>query len=349
MAKPKKINWKKESVDSARASADSKVRVLKRELDLVKGKYRAALDGRHILEKKVDFYEKASAKRTRTIAITPKFHSGTAEAAVVIQRSDEHPFEVVKPEQINGLNKSDPPLTKKKSVKCSERTMALIDSRRKDMKIKEAVIHFGGDSVTGHIHLDQRLNNAGSPLEECLFAKAMHKTTIDFFLNHGKFDKIHIIGNCGNHSRITEKPLHNSFVKYSYEWMLYKMLRDEYEGEDKLNWQIAEGYFEFKDIYGRRCRFHHGYGIRYMGAMGGIASDAARKIHKWNSPVAAALDFFAHHHTGAYYGNFISNGSLLGYTAFAQDKGCQFEPPRQMVTLIGKNGGVRDVSAIYVD
>ena len=344
-----KIDWGKESVESARFDADSRVRELRRELDLTKGKYRAAIDGRHDLEKKIDFYEKASSKRTRTIAITPKFHSGTAESTVIIQRSDEHPFEIVKPEQINGLNESNPDIIKKRSTTCSERTMALIDTHRRDTKIKELVIHFGGDSVTGHIHLDQRLNNAGSPLEECLFAKAMHKTTIDFFLNHGKFDKIHIIGSCGNHSRITDKPLHNSFVKYSYEWMLYTMLQEEYQGEEKLNWQIADGYFEFKDIFGFRCRFHHGYNIRYMGAMGGIASDAARKIHKWNSPVASNFDFFAHHHTGAYYGGFVSNGSLLGYTAYAQDLGCQFEPPRQMVTLIGKNKGIRDVSSIYAN
>ena len=48
-------------------------------------------------------------------------------------------------------------------------------------------------------------------------------------------------------------------------------------------------------------------------------------------------------------GNFISNGSLIGYNAFAVKIGASYEPPRQAFCLIDSKRGKTGVFPIFVE
>jgi hypothetical protein len=66
-------------------------------------------------------------------------------------------------------------------------------------------------------------------------------------------------------------------------------------------------------IYDVTVRFHHGHSIRYAGGVGGIYIPTNKAIAQWNKGRHADLDVFGHFHQLRDGGNFICNGSLIGY------------------------------------
>ena len=62
-------------------------------------------------------------------------------------------------------------------------------------------------------------------------------------------------------------------------------------------------------------------------------------IDDWNKAKRADLDVFGHFHQLRDGGNFICNGSLIGYNAYAMSIKAHFEPPKQTLFLMDKKRG----------
>ena len=81
------------------------------------------------------------------------------------------------------------------------------------------------------------------------------------------------------------------------------------------------------------CDRHHGGGI------GGVSIPAYKKISQWQRAKYADLDIFGHLHQMKDGGNFLLNGSMIGYNAFAVRIGADYEQPKQTFVLINKKRG----------
>jgi len=93
------------------------------------------------------------------------------------------------------------------------------------------------------------------------------------------------------------------------------------------------------DVYGRTLRLHHGHAIRYQGGVGGLFIPTYKAIAQWNLGRRAHLDAFGHFHQTKDGGSFLTNGSLIGYNAFALSIKADFELPRQTLILLDKTRG----------
>ena len=76
--------------------------------------------------------------------------------------------------------------------------------------------------------------------------------------------------------------------------------------------------------------------MRYGGGVGGLTIPVNKAIAQWDKLHQVDLDVFGHFHQFMDGGKFISNGSLIGYNAYAMSIKAGFEPPKQAMFLIDK-------------
>lgn len=93
----------------------------------------------------------------------------------------------------------------------------------------------------------------------------------------------------------------------------------------------------------------HGHAIRYGGGVGGIYIPINKAIAQWDKSERADLTVFGHFHQQRDGGNFICNGSLIGYSSFAQSIKADFEKPKQCLFLIDSKRGKTCTWPILVD
>jgi hypothetical protein len=102
----------------------------------------------------------------------------------------------------------------------------------------------------------------------------------------------------------------------------------------------------YVEVFGLTLRFLHGHSIKFGGGIGGITIPIRKAISQWNKVRKADLTVMGHFHQCVDGGDFIVNGSLIGYNAFAQFIKADYEPPRQQFFLITDyRGGEKSVVA----
>jgi hypothetical protein len=200
--------------------------------------------------------------------------------------------------------------------------------------------------MAGYIHEELLEDNSLSPTQTILWL--MPRIEAGLRMLAKQFKRVVVVCSVGNHGRTTLKPRAATGYKNSYEWLMYHILAQRFEGTN-VEFQITNGYHNNLTVYDWTIRFHHGDAIRYQGGIGGLYIPARKKIHSWNNETRAHLDVFGHHHQFSDGGAFISNGSLIGYNAFAVKIGASYEPPTQSFFLIHPTRFKTLVSPIWVE
>ncbi len=153
----------------------------------------------------------------------------------------------------------------------------------------------------------------------------------------------------GNHSRITLKVRHASETGHSLEKMIYAHLADRFRNEPRVKFIFEDGYHTLQNVYDVRLRWHHGHNIQYGGGIGGLFIPAYKAISQWNKSDPVDIDLFGHFHQRKDGGNFMCNGSLIGYNAYAKSIKADYEPPQQLLFLIDKRRGATARWPILLD
>lgn len=273
-----------------------------------------------------------------TFAITPREGSGTGEATPVIVASDWHCEEVVRPEQVSGLNEHNLDISKARATRFFQSSLRLIRLLQQDVKINDVVLALLGDFLSNDIHEEFPENNALQPIHATLFAQELIASGIEFLLEHSRLN-LTIPCHSGNHARTTRTVRVSSENGHSLEYFMYRSLAGYFRNEPRVKFIIPEGYHSYMDVYGHTLRFHHGHEINYQGGVGGIYIPVNKAIAQWNKARRADLDVFGHFHQARDGGNFICNGSSIGYNAYALSIKADFETPRQQLFLMDKKRG----------
>jgi len=117
----------------------------------------------------------------------------------------------------------------------------------------------------------------------------------------------------------------------------------------RVQFIITEGAHTYIDIFDFRVRLLHGHDMRYAGGVGGITIPVNKALAQWDKVKRADLTCFGHFHQRLDGGNFLCNGSLIGYNAFALSIKASAERPQQQFALIDKERGKTIVAPILVD
>jgi hypothetical protein len=276
------------------------------------------------------------------ISIAPKTSSGTSESVAVGLMSDWHIEEEVLKGSVSGLNEFNLEIAEKRATKAWQGFFRLYDILRRDTTIKTVIIFLGGDFITNTIHEDAAESNLLLPADAIYKAESLICSGLRFLLKELPQDTtITAVCHSGNHGRMTKKQRHATEQGNSLEQFMYYHIRDSFKDvpKSRLDFQIATGYHSYIRLFNNNytIRFHHGHDIRYQGGVGGIYIPVNKAIAQWNKATRAVdLDCFGHFHTFVDASNFVANGSLIGYNAYAVSIKADYEKPQQAFFLINK-------------
>src|SRR5208337_2538899 len=173
----------------------------------------------------------------------------------------------------------------------------LWDILRKDTHIKTLVLALLGDFMTGSIHEDSAESNLLPPAEAIWNAEEKLTSGIHFLLENTDVEELVIPCHSGNHARMTKKQRHTTEMGNSLEHYMYKHLQKHFASDPRVKFIISLGYHSYLTLFDK-------YTIRF--------------------------------HQYVNYGNFVCNGSLIGYNAYAISIKAAYERPQQAFFLVSK-------------
>jgi len=330
----------------AQVEMDGKFKKEKDKKRTVDKKYKHLLDENELLKK-----EKKAILRIKEpvqpFKITP-LHDTESEATAFMIASDWHFEEVVKVETVSELNEFNKEVAHYRAKKFFQNGLRLYNMSRKEIEIKTIVLALLGDFISGNIHEELLENNRLEPMDAIIEVQRVIISGINHLLEMTDAQLV-IPCHSGNHPRITRMVHHSTEAGNSLEYFMYCNLVEVYKDNPRVIIIPARGYHSYLNVYDVIVRFHHGHAIKYGGGVGGITVPVNKAIAQWNKARHADYDVFGHYHQRKDLGNWMCNGSLIGYNAFALKIKADYELPQQAFFLIDKKRGKTIVAPILLN
>jgi len=280
------------------------------------------------------------------MAVKPLAKNAVGEAVACGIFSDFHAFERVFPEQTAGRNIYNRSIARADGEEFFRACLKWTVIHRAGTAIPQFMLVLAGDLITNMLHLDQIETNEGTPQEEILFVLSVLSGGINFLLDNGGFEKLHVVCCDGNHGRDTEKMRIKNRAIHSHEWLVYQLLARMFSDDERISFSIAQGPQIFVPVFDKTIRVHHGDLFKFEGGVGGITIPIRKQINEWNKARWADLDIFGHWHTTIFDNQFVSNGSVMGYSEFSVFKKLSYEPPQQSFVLFDKKRWITSFNRI---
>ena len=281
---------------------------------------------------------KAITREPKPVIGLKKKSDTQRKGCVVLQCSDWHVGETVDPESVNGLNEYNTDI----AAKCIDRLAEGFEwmNRDKRFDIRTAIIHLGGDLMTGYIHPELQELNSMSPQEEQLFLL----DKCELFLrriakDNESLERILVMCNSGNHGRATDKQRVSSRESNSHEQVVYQTLHRLLKNDSRFEFHIARGEWIECNAFGFRMAFTHGDSFNYQGGIGGITIPIRRGIDRQFKNRKIHQFCMGHFHSRQDLGDVQINGSMIGYSAYSQRIHAPFEPRQQNWFLVDSERG----------
>ena len=325
------------------------VKIKERNLQL-KDRYKKLLRELEVANQRLEHLSELRGIPASSQTIVPDSQAnGLPDAAAIMVAGDWHVEERVDPQTVNDMNDYGLEEAERRAIEFFKNGLRKVRVLRNGYNIRTLVLAVLGDIISGYIHEELLENNLLSPVEASRLAKKFICAGINYLLKNGQFDVIRVVCCFGNHGRTSQRKKFATGYKNSYEWLLYHSIADAFERNKRVEFVIATGYHVYDTLFDRyTIRYHHGDEIKYRGGVGGMTIPVNKAIAKWNSIRPAYLDIFGHFHETVDGGQFVANGSLIGYNAYAISIKAQFQEPKQSLILIEKERGKSFVAPIHV-
>lgn len=243
----------------------------------------------------------------------------------VLFASDWHYGEVVRPEEIGGVNEFNAEIAAKRIKQMTETAIDLSFNHMGKAKTvyPGIVLAYGGDMISGDIHEELAMTNDRTPIQCVNDLTDLMGAQIETLAS--KFGRIHIPCVTGNHGRNTRKMHLKGRVFTSYEWNIYCNLAREFKRNKNVTFQIPEQTDARFNVYGHRYLLTHGdmLGVKggdgIIGAIGPIRRGEI-KVRNAESQIDQDFDtiMMGHWHQEIVLPGLIVNPTLKGYDEFAR-------------------------------
>ena len=314
-------------------ASDAELARLRAELATYRNRYKAALAQIDRERERADALVQLRGIKASTRPLTKSVKAKKHSATMVVLLSDWHVEERVDPETVNGLNDFSLDVADQRIAELSERLAVMLEHERRLANIDRVVLWLGGDFLSGHIHDDTAEMAQLAPLAATRWAGERLRGFIDTVADNAA--EVVVATSSGNHGRSTEKLRIGTEMEHSFEQHLY-LTMSAAETRRNVRWQVGASYLNVVDLDGFRVRFHHGHAIRYGGGVGGITIPTNKAIAAWDAIDKVNLTCFGHWHQFSWLraGRYVSNGSLIGHSAYAVRIKAAYEPPCQAAVVI---------------
>jgi hypothetical protein len=276
------------------------------------------------------------------------------ECTAISLCSDLHADEVVDKEVVDGINEYNRDIFIQRFNRYFSRLIYVIRMQRKaGQTIKNLVLGFLGDLISGYIHEELMENNSMSPTEAVSLLQDLIIAGIKTLAEDGEFANIIIIGVRGNHGRTSTKKKFSTGYKNSYEWLMYKNIEKAFTeyltGYNNVFFVIPKSEFAYLNIYDKTIGFSHGDHFYYLGGVGGVMIPLMRWLYKINDVIPTDMRCIGHWHSYLSLPNCLVNGSGIGYNAYTMGKGFKPELPKMQLQLLDSHRGFTANIPIILD
>lgn len=335
MAKQKRISTEltNEIEDMDRVSSDATIATLRADITALKARYKKALHS--IEDERQRANSLASLKNIKPKKYkTRKTKGGKNNCTMVLLLSDWHCEERVDPDTVNGVNEFSLEIADKRIDELQQRFLMLLEHERQIANIDRVVVWLGGDFFSGHIHEDTAELAQLAPLSAVRWAGARIRNTLD--LVSDSCDQVIVTTSAGNHGRSNfGKPRIGTELEHSFEQHLY-LTMESAEHRENINWHVGHGHLNYLNLDGFKIRFHHGHSYKFQGGQSGIHAPVSKGNSQWDHIEPCDLTCFGHWHQWGWHrqARYVSNGSLIGQSAYALTKVKSGESPCQAAVVI---------------
>lgn len=263
-----------------------------------------------------------------------------SESIAFVLASDWHVELITTLELTNGISETNPALAKIKAERFFTNSAKLIDILARDTKVKRIVMPALGDFIDNHLHEDSAEQVAMMPVQAAGFARDLLASGIKFWRKTFPRIPISVICHSGNHGRATRKVHVSTEHGHSWETMVYGWLQAEF-GPLGIEVQVPQSPISYHRYWDHTIRMMHGHQVKYQGGIGGMHIPLNRALARWDQSRQAQTTFLGHFHQLTDTGRAVVNGSLCGYTGYAQWIAASPEPPQQWFQVLANHKGGR--------
>jgi predicted phosphodiesterase len=262
---------------------------------------------------------------------------------VIALFSDAHIGKNIDSKTVNGLNEYNIDIANKR-IETYFRN--LVECLAKD-EVDELIFASLGDGIDGFLRDEDLINSTATPLEQTMIYQNVLYNGLRYICNNPKLTKlkkIQFIGIPGNHSRATQKPMHNSSAfRMNYEVMAYQNVKRQCELTNlPIEFHIPESELYIMKIHNKTFGFAHGSFIRGGNSLlTGIYGPVLKIALKYKKLYNLDVLFMGHMHQTVYTTDAILNSSICGYDGFALANAFQYEPPQQSYICYAIKSGLQ--------
>lgn len=223
----------------------------------------------------------------------------------------------------------------------------LIEKERQAFKIRDLILWYGGDMMSGHIHDENVETSAMPPIATLLWLQPQLVDGVRQLLELG-LERIQLVCSYGNHGRDTHKSRRATGAHHSYEWGMYQQIAREFVSEPRVEVLADPSGHQYTKAYEFDLHYHHGDETSYQGGVGGIMIPLNKAVAAWDRVRRCHYHNFGHWHQYLDAGHITVNGSGIGYNAYAMSIKASPEVPQQAFYLIDSKRGKTAKSPIWV-
>lgn len=210
-------------------------------------------------------------------------------------------------------------------------------------KIDRLVLACAGDLIDGHLH-DEQVETSLAPLESARRVYPILASGVRFLEQEVSTT---VVGAYGNHGRLTQKIRHITGARHNVEYELYRRLAEDFPGQVVAE-PCEDQYF---DVYDWTLHVTHGTSVRYAGGIQGVQTPLNKAAVQWSKQRPGdkrTVHLLGHLHTLLFGGDWLLNGSIVGYGPHAAFLRCSPEPPAQWFFLIDSKRGPTNFTPLWV-
>jgi hypothetical protein len=283
--------------------------------------------------------------------LAPKKSSGKHHAIPSLLLTDIHYDEVVKPEQIGGLNKYNRAIADQRIKRTFEGAVKVSRDHLTGLEYDGFNLFLGGDLLSGIIH-EELLETNESVITESIVS-VVEPLEAGIALLAEQFGKVHVTSVVGNHGRLTRKPRAKNRATDSFDWLVSKMVERGLKHDKRVTMQIAQSADAHVKVYDHKYLLNHGDGFSGGSGISGFLSPLMLGVHrklKRDAATGQGWDtlVMGHFHSSYFIKGLIVGGSLIGYNEFAFGLNLPYEEPQAAFWLTTPERGITVSAPIFV-
>lgn len=244
-------------------------------------------------------------------------HKGLA----VAQMADWHLDEVVKPEEMLGLNAFNREIAMQRIRRWMEKVVVLPREYMRGIEIEGLVLPSTGDLFTGEIHEELTRSNEARLYASVLYWMEPLIAALETL--EREYPAVYVAAVVGNHGRSSDKPVFKGRVYDNVEWLFWSLVRDRLADRgSKVRVDVSPSMDFNLPLYGRNYLMTHGDqfkgGTGISGAFAPLALGSHRKDKRQRvAGMPMERMIVGHLHQLINIAGVTMGGCLKGYDEFA--------------------------------